>query len=133
MKQYLALVHKDPESDYGVSFPDVPGCFTAGTTLEDAMAMGAKALRFHLDELLDSGQAVPEARPFDSIIASYEPPEDLENATFALIAPAPRLGKTVRINLSIDEFALKRIDAKARQAGMNRSQFLKEAALSVSL
>jgi predicted RNase H-like HicB family nuclease len=48
MRQYIALIHKDRDSDYGVSFPDLPGVITAGTSLDEARDMAAEALAFHL-------------------------------------------------------------------------------------
>jgi predicted RNase H-like HicB family nuclease len=48
MRQYIALIHKDAGSDYGVSFPDLPGCVTAGLDLDDARRMAEEALALHL-------------------------------------------------------------------------------------
>ena len=42
MRPYIALIHKEPNSDYGVSFPDLPGCVTAGTTIDEARTMRLK-------------------------------------------------------------------------------------------
>jgi len=41
---YIAIIHKDPDSDFGVSFPDFPGCITAGRTLDEAKEMAREAL-----------------------------------------------------------------------------------------
>jgi hypothetical protein len=46
MTHYIALIHKDPDSCYGVSFPDIPGVFTAGDTIEEGMQQAAEVLRF---------------------------------------------------------------------------------------
>ena len=46
-RQYIGLIHKDTDSDYGVSFPDFPGVITAGATLDDARALAEEALSFH--------------------------------------------------------------------------------------
>ena len=51
MRQYIALIHKQADSDYGVSFPDFPGCIAAGATLDEAREMAEQALAFHLDGL----------------------------------------------------------------------------------
>ena len=50
-RTYTGLIHKDPDSDYGVSFPDLPGCITAGRTVEEAREMAAEALALHLGML----------------------------------------------------------------------------------
>ena len=60
MRQYIALIHKDAESDFGVSFPDLPGCVTAGATLDEARDMAAEALALHLEGLSEDGEAIPE-------------------------------------------------------------------------
>lgn len=69
MRSYIALIHKDPESDYGVSFPDLPGCVTAGTTLDDARRMAAEALAFHLEGLSEDNAPIPEPSPLERIMA----------------------------------------------------------------
>ncbi len=50
MRHYIALIHKDPDTEYGVSFPDFPGCISAGSSLDEARAMGIEALAFHVRE-----------------------------------------------------------------------------------
>ena len=68
-RTYIGLVHKEPGSDYGVSFPDLPGCITAGSTLEEAREMAAEALALHLDGLEEDGAAIlPPSSP-NAIIA----------------------------------------------------------------
>ena len=42
--RYPVVIHKDPDSDYGVTVPDLPGCFTAGDTVDDAIAQAAEAI-----------------------------------------------------------------------------------------
>ena len=60
MPEYVALLHKEPDSDYGVSFPDFPGAITAGTTLDDARAMAEEALAFHIRGMIEDGEPIPE-------------------------------------------------------------------------
>lgn len=69
MRQYIALIHKDADSDFGVSFPDLPGCITAGTNLDDARAMATEALAFHLEGLVADGEAVPEPSSLEEIMS----------------------------------------------------------------
>ncbi len=59
--QYLAYLHKDPQSDYGVSFPDFPGCISAGETLDEVRWMAEEALSMHIQSLLQDGELLPEA------------------------------------------------------------------------
>lgn len=60
MKQYIALIHKDADSDYGVSFPDLPGVISAGSTLDEARDMATEALALHIEGLIEDGEAIPE-------------------------------------------------------------------------
>lgn len=57
MTAYIALLRKDPGSDYGVDFPDFPGCVTAGKTLEDARRMAAEALALQVEGMLEDREA----------------------------------------------------------------------------
>lgn len=57
--RYAALLHKDERSSYGVSFPDLPGCFSGGETEEEAMRNAAEALALHIQCLKEMGQEPP--------------------------------------------------------------------------
>ncbi|VIO76902.1 hypothetical protein CI1B_67810 [Bradyrhizobium ivorense] len=72
MRHYIALIHKDPDSDFGVSFPDLPGVITAGTDMDDARAMAAEAVALHLKGLAEDGEAIPEPSSLDAIMACIE-------------------------------------------------------------
>ena len=65
----MGLVHKEPESDYGLSFPDLPGCVTAGHTFEEAKELAAVALTLHLDGMACSGEEIPEPSSADAVVA----------------------------------------------------------------
>ena len=56
---YVAIIHKDPDSDFGVSFPDFPGCITAGRTLDEAKVMALEALTGHIEVMREAGEPVP--------------------------------------------------------------------------
>ena len=60
MKTYPALIHKDPDSCYGVTFPDFDGCVSAGDTLEEAVKMAHEALEFHIEGMVTAGEEIPE-------------------------------------------------------------------------
>ena len=72
MRQYIALIHKEADSDHGVSFPDLPGVVTAGKTLDDARDMAAEALALHLQGIAEDGEAVPEPSSLEEVMASAE-------------------------------------------------------------
>ena len=56
---YPIAIHKDPDSDYGVTVPDLPGCFSAGSTVDEAMLMAREAIELYLDTLVEDGREVP--------------------------------------------------------------------------
>lgn len=125
MRYYIALIHKDDESDFGVSFPDFPGCVTAGETLEDAAAMAREALEGHVALMADLGQAIPEPSPMDAIMAD---PEN-RDGTPVLVPLNPVVSrKTVRVNITLPESELAAIDHYAELNGLTRSGLLLKAA-----
>ena len=65
--EYIAYLHKDKNSDYGVSFPDFPGCITAGSTLEEARRMAVEALAFHVDGMREDGETIPQPSTLDEL------------------------------------------------------------------
>ncbi|HTN97119.1 MAG TPA: type II toxin-antitoxin system HicB family antitoxin, partial [Nordella sp.] len=65
--RYVALVHKDKDSSYGVSFPDFPGCVSAGKTVDEAVANAVEALAFHVQGLEADGDPVPLPRTIETI------------------------------------------------------------------
>ncbi len=72
MRNYIGLIHKDADSDYGVSFPDFPGLVTAGTDLDDARAMAEEALSLHIEGLAEDGEAIPEPSTLEAVVADAE-------------------------------------------------------------
>jgi predicted RNase H-like HicB family nuclease len=120
MTHYVAYIRKDADSDFGVEFPDLPGCFSAGSTVEETLAMAEDALAGHLAVLVDHGDPVPAPRSIDQLLTDPE----RGNALAVLIPADPDLHKPERVNVSLSRSLLKRIDARAS----NRSRFLAEAA-----
>ncbi len=57
--EYPIVIHKDTDSDYGVTVPDLPGCFTAGATMDEALAMANEAIELHLAGLREEGLPAP--------------------------------------------------------------------------
>lgn len=124
MRPYIALIHKDPKSDYGVSFPDLPGCVTAGTSLDDARAMAAEALALHLEGLAEDGEPVPEPSRLEDIMSK----RDNRDAVAILIDTPKIASKAVRINITLPSDVLDEIDRYAEAQGLSRSGFLARAA-----
>lgn len=124
---YPIAIHKDEYSDYGVTVPDLPGCFSAGETLEEAAAMAKDAIQCHVEGLLLDGENLPQPRSLEE----HRKNEDHTKAIWMLVAVDLEKisGKARRINITIPEPALARIDAFAKKMGESRSSFLTRAAL----
>lgn len=127
MHHYVALIHKDAGSDYGVSFPDFPGAITAGRTLDEARGLAEEALAFHIEGMVEDHEAVPEPSSLETIMAD---PENRDGVAI-LVSVAPQAVKAVRINVTIQEDVLREIDAFAEAHGLTRSGFLASAAKKV--
>lgn len=131
--QYIALIHKEPDSDFGVSFPDLPGCISAGETVEEALTEARVALALHIDCLRDDGDAVPEARGLDALLTDDEFAEDKADAVLVTaVSPSINSGEVTRINVSIDTGALAKIDQAAERAGVTRSRYMVNASLETA-
>ena len=86
MAHYIALIHKDADSCYGVSFPDVPGVFTAGDTIDEAMKNAADVLAFAAEDWSDlAGERFPTARTIDELRADADFQERAADAVVAAI------------------------------------------------
>jgi predicted RNase H-like HicB family nuclease/metal-responsive CopG/Arc/MetJ family transcriptional regulator len=124
MRQYIALIHKDAGSDYGVSFPDLPGCITAGVDLDDARRMAEEALALHLAGMAEDDEPIPEPSSLEAVMADRE-----NRDAVAILVRAPvATTKAVRVNMTIPEDELEQIDEFATQHGYTRSGFLLYAA-----
>lgn len=126
MTDFIAIIHKESESDYGVSFPDFPGCVTAGETMEEAKDMAVEALTFHIEGMVEDGEGMPAPSSLDAIMAS----SDFSDG-FAFVVQAPVKEKTVRVQVTLYPSVLAQIDASATEHHMSRSAFLADAALKV--
>lgn len=120
---YVALIHKDPDSEYGISFPDFPGCVSAGRTLEDAIGNGREALLFHIEGMIEDQEDIPRPSPIEAILST--------SSDHLAIVPisVPETQETIRINITVGARDLAVIDSAARLSGLSRSAFLVGAAL----
>ena len=125
--RYPAVIHKEKESDYGVSVPDLPGCFSAGRTMQEALESARKAVATHIEGMLLDGDRVPRPTSIDA----HQGNPDFSGGVWALVAadPGKLPGRAKRINITVPEPALKELDACAKSFGETRSGFLLRAAL----
>jgi predicted RNase H-like HicB family nuclease len=125
---YVAVIEKEPGSAFGVWFPDVEGCFSAGDTLEIAVANAAGALRQHTEALESAGRRLAAARSVDDVLHDKDVRTSVKSG--ALLFAVPLLadaGRTVRINISLDKALVDQIDAAASTRGLTRSAFIAQA------
>lgn len=120
MTSYIGLIRKDSDSDFGVDFPDFPGCISAGTTLDEARRMAQEALELHVGGMIEDGEALPVGSSLETIMAD---PENADAVAFVVTVPEAA-DRTVRVNITLPERLLRRIDERAK----NRSAFLARAA-----
>jgi predicted RNase H-like HicB family nuclease len=125
--RYPIVIHKDSESDYGVTVPDLPGCFSGGGTMDEALDNAVEAIECHIEGMLLDGE--PIARP-QSVEFHKDNPEFAGGAWAVVTVDVTRLsGKAKRVNVTIPERVLSMIDDHAARHGETRSGLLTQAAL----
>jgi predicted RNase H-like HicB family nuclease len=126
MMNYPIVIHKDRGSDYGVTVPDLPGCFTAGSTIDEALAMAQEAIELHLEGLIEHGEVVPPP----STLEEHKDNPDYKGGMWALVSvsPANLRAKAKRINVSIPKRILDAVDRFAKVRKETRSGLLVKAA-----
>lgn len=124
MKVYIypACFRKTAGGSYSIDFPDLPGCVSAGASLEEAMAMARESLSLHLFGLLEDGEAIPD--PSEPAAIYIEP-----GTALALVEGRPELvqeklrNKAVKKTLTVPYW----LNREAERARLNFSQILQEA------
>ena len=113
---------------WGVVVPDLPGCFSAGDTMEEALIQAEEAITAWIEAALDAGQAIPEPSNIEALRGAHA---ELEGWLWALVKVDPAmLDDTVeRVNISLPRRVLRRLDSLARNAGETRSGFIARMAL----
>lgn len=125
--QYPIFIHKDPDSDYGVIVPDLPGCFSAGSSLEEAIKNAKEAIECHLEGLFIDCEEIP----LQQAIEKHLDDPDLKGAIVALVEIdlSKVGGKSKRIDITLPERLLRQIERYTKHHGLNRSAFLADAAM----
>lgn len=125
MRFALAL-HTDDGIQYGVTVPDLPGCFSAGNTLDEALEMAREAIDAHVELMIEDGLHLPEPKS----IAEHKKAPDLADAIWAFVEVDvdKYLSQPVRLNISLPEYLVRSIDVYTKAHHMTRSGFLAKAA-----
>ena len=125
--RYPVVVHKDLNSDYGVTVPDLPGCFSAGETLDEALQEVVEAIEAHLEGMLMDSEPIPTPQS----VEHHQSNPDYADGVWALVSIdlAKLSGKTKRVNVTLPERVLSLVDKYASENGETRSGLIAQAAL----
>ena len=128
--KYPLIIHYDNIA-YGVTVPDIPGCISAGDTLDEAMTSVEEAIDGHLTILAEDGAVIPQASSLDD---HYQQAK-AENAILSAIDIdiSRYLGKATKINITLPQYLITRIDeaVNSNPAYKSRSGFLSASAMQV--
>ncbi|MBL8474216.1 MAG: type II toxin-antitoxin system HicB family antitoxin [Rhodocyclaceae bacterium] len=113
---------------FGVIVPDLPGCFSAGDTMEEAVTNAEEAIAAWIEAALDAGQAIPQPSSIESLRKAHKVPKGWVWA-LVKIDPAAMDDTLERVNISLPRRILHRLDVLAKAAGETRSGFIARMAL----
>lgn len=124
--RFPVVLHTDDGARFGVTVPDLPGCFSTGDSFDEALDSVLEAIDLHLEGLTEGGAEIPTPRP----IAEHQDNADFAGGVWALVdVDVSRFdGKAEKVNITLPKRLLARIDAYAAARGKTRSGFLAEAA-----
>ena len=126
--RFPIVIHKDSDSDYGVTVPDLPGCFSAGATTDEALSNAIEAIECHIEGLMIDGEPVPSSRS----VEFYRSNKSFRGGVWALVdVDVSKLsGKARRVNITLPERLLTQMDGYAAKHGSTRSGLIAEAAMA---
>lgn len=127
MRYPIAIEPGNDSNAWGVAVPDLPGCFSAGDTMDEAIANASEAISLWIETVLDDGGDIPEPSPVD--VHRKNPEYNGWIWALAEVDPALLSDKAERINITLPARVLKRVDEAARASNETRSGFLARAAL----
>ena len=129
MKFTIAIEPGTRKAAFGVAVPDLPGCFSAGDTVEEAFDNAREAIEAHCEVLAEEGKSIPTPRP----MSTWQKDSEYRGWTWGIVdVPVDRFfGPAEKINITVPGRLLKQIDEYAKSHGQTRSAFLTKAALEV--
>jgi predicted RNase H-like HicB family nuclease len=120
MRFYTVIVHQEGDSAFGLTFPDLPGCFAAADVWEEIPAKAAEAMDLFFEDMPDvAARPLGEVRRMAQVQAAVR-----EGAVLLVVPYIHPEGAQVRANISLDRGLLRAIDETARGRRMSRSAFL---------
>ena len=129
MRYPIAIEAGDEAAAFGVVVPDLPGCFSAGDTLDEALVGAEEAAAAWIDATLDAGHAVPRASSLDTLRLDPQ----FAGWSFGVITVDAALFEDTieRVNVTLPRRVLRRLDAMARAAGESRSSYIAQMTLEM--
>ena len=125
MPHYIAIIHKDKDSAYGISFPDLPGCFSAADTEADIIPNALEAIELFLEPEFK----LPEPSGIDKIKSDPLVAADLAEGAYLMSVPYHfNPGRSTRVNITLNKGLLRLVDEEAVRRKMTRSALLAQAA-----
>lgn len=125
----IAIENGDEHHAYGVTVPDLPGCFSAGETLEEAVNNAKEAITGHIELLIELGDDIPAVSSLSALVADSQ----YAGYTWALVDVnlARLLGGTEKINVTLPKSLIDRIDrcVATHPEFKSRSGFLAQVAI----
>jgi predicted RNase H-like HicB family nuclease len=128
MRYPIAIEPGNDTTAWGVVVPDLPGCFSAGDTLEEAVVQAEDAITAWIEATMDAGDDIPGPSSIDVLRTNHP---EFEGWLWALVKVDPAmLDETIeRVNISLPRRVLHRLDVLARSAGETRSGFIARMAV----
>lgn len=125
--RYPVVIHKDVETDYGVTVPDLPGCFSAGSSIDEALAQVTEAIATHIEGLMMDREPVPLPKR----IEDHQADPNFSEGVWALVTVdiSKLSGKSRRVNITLPERVLASMDEFAAQRGETRSGLIAQATM----
>ncbi len=125
--RYPIVIHKDESSSYGVTVPDLPGCFSGSDTMDGVFEAAQEAVACHIEGILMDGEPIPEQKP----LVEHQANPDYAGGIWALVdVDLSKLsGKATRINVTMPARVLAIADEAAVREGESRSALLAHAVL----
>ncbi|MCL4267787.1 MAG: type II toxin-antitoxin system HicB family antitoxin [Anaerolineae bacterium] len=126
--RFPVVIHKDADSDYGVTVPDLPGCFSAGENMDEALTMAREAIETHIEGMLIDGEPIPSPKSIELYIDN----PDYMGGVWAIVEVdiSKLSGNTRRVNITLPERLLNMMDNYAAEQGESRSGLIARATMA---
>ena len=116
---FVALAAPDAAGGYRARFPDAPDCEVQAASIAELLLAARQAISAHLQRPVDAGEAWPAPTPVEQI--------ELPAGTIPLLVDISVEDRPIRVNVSLGERLVQRLDAAAEAGGMTRSGFITQA------